>query len=210
MFKLKAETRDLSVRGKRLRREGSIPCVLYGKHMEASESIQISRADSENFIKNHTIGSKLELQIGKKKQMVLLKNVSLVPVTNSVEHLGFLALTAGEKISSSVHILLMHKEKVDGIIQQSTSEITYTALPEDLIEVIEIDLTDGKPGDVIKVSDLPIAKNKKLEIHTPLEDVVVSITPHREVVEESETEESPVAQAVAEVPVVKEKKNKED
>jgi large subunit ribosomal protein L25 len=214
MTELKVKKREDNLKGRRLRREGIIPAVLFGKHLAQSINIQIPLGDAEHFLKNHTIGSKLELVISRKKHLALLKEVTYIPVVNSIEHISFQALTADEKVSSTAHIHLLHKEKIEGIVQQIISEISYSAFPADLIETIEVDLTGFKVGDIIKVSDLPVVKNEKLDIQTALDEVVVSITAPKEFVEETveteEGEEAIEAPAPVEVPVIEKKKSEEE
>lgn len=183
MADLQSKKRDINIKGKKLRREGIIPCVLYGKHLPESINLQVAQKDAEHFLKEHSSGAKLELIVGRKKHMVLLKEITYVPVSNSVEHMSFMDLTAGEKVTASAHIILLHKDKVEGIIQHSISDISYSALPPDLIDNIEIDMTGYKHGSVIKVRDLPIAENDKLEIHTPLDDIIITIAAAREMIE---------------------------
>ena len=212
MSELKAKKRDISSKGKQLRREGIIPGILYGKHMDESLSIQITQKDAVLFLNSNTVGSRLELVVGRKKYMALLKEVTYVPVTNAIEHFSFQALTAGEKVTSTAHIVLHHKDKVDGVVQLSLDEISYKALPKDLIERVDIDLEGMKVGTTILVSDLEIVKNEALEILTHLDDVVLTISEHKEYVEETpEDEEGEAEVDAAEVPLVEdEKSDKED
>ena len=44
-----------------------------------------------------------------------------------------------------------------------------------MIETVEIDVGDMKPGDVLKVADLPIASNENIHLKTDPEAVVVSV-----------------------------------
>ena len=74
------------------------------------------------------------------------------------------------------------------MIQQSLNEITYKALPSDLIEKIEVDLTGMKPGDSIYVSDLDIAKKEAYEIKTPLDSLVLSIVEPKTILTEEAEE----------------------
>ena len=212
MSELKAKKRDISSKGKQLRREGIIPGILYGKHMDKSLSIQIDLKDAVHFLNSNSAGSRLELVVGRKKYMALLKEVTYVPVTNAIEHFSFQALTAGEKVTSTAHIVLHHKDKVDGVVQLSLDEISYKALPKDLIERIDIDLEGMKVGTTILVSDLEIVKNEALEILTHLDDVVLTISEHKEYVEETpEGEEGEAAEVdAAEVPLVDDEKSDAD
>ena len=85
MSTLKAQVREASAKGKQLRREGVIPAVLFGKHLDESISIQIPKGDVEVFLRTNPIGSKLDLVIGKKKYMALFKNITFTPIINAPE-----------------------------------------------------------------------------------------------------------------------------
>ncbi len=211
MSELKAKKRDINSKGKQLRREGIIPGILYGKHMDESLSIQIDLKDAVHFLNSNSAGSRLDLVVGRKKYMALLKEVTYVPVTNAIEHFSFQALTAGEKVTSSAHIVLHHRDKVDGVVQLALDEISYKALPKDIVERIDIDLDGMKVGTSIMVSDLEIVKNEALEILSNLDDVVLTISEHKEYVEETpEGEEGEEEVDAAEVPLVDDEKSDAD
>ena len=110
--------------------------------------------------------------------------------------LDFQALVKGEKVHSVAEIVLHNKDKVmGGILEQMLEEVSYKATPEHLVERIDVDCTGLKVGDVIKVSDLPIAKNDQVEIMTHMESVVVNVlTPHNV---ETEAEASETAEETA-------------
>lgn len=208
MSNLKAKKREAGSKGKQLRRAGIIPGVLYGKHMDESLVIQFSQKDVVLFLNSNSVGSKVELVVGKKKYLALLKEVTYTPVTLAIEHLSFQELKAGEKVTSKAHIALHHKEKVDGIVQQSLDEISFKALPQDLIDRVDIDLEGMEVGTTLLVSDLEIFKNNALEILSHPEDVVLTISEHKEFVEETpEGEEGEEAVDAAEVPLVDEEKS---
>jgi large subunit ribosomal protein L25 len=76
------------------------------------------------------------------------------------------------------------------VIQHSLDEISFKALPEDLVDRIEVDIADMEIGDLITVADLPFASNKSIEILTSLDSVVVSVTAPKEFVEETTESES--------------------
>lgn len=190
MIELKARKRDLKMKSKQLRRQGIIPAVLYGKHLDESVPIEISAADLAQFMKSNTVGSKLTLSVGRKKYLALLKAYTTVPLSPSVEHLSFQALVANEKVTSSAHIVIQNRENVRGVIQHSLDEISFKALPEDLVDRIEVDIADMEIGDLITVADLPFASNKSIEILTSLDSVVVSVTAPKEFVEETTESES--------------------
>lgn len=184
---LKAKIRETNTKGKQLRRKGIIPAVLYGKHLKESVNIQIPKGDVDQFLKANAIGSKLELTVGRKKYMALLKEVDYNPLINQVEHLSFLEMKAGEKVTSVSQIVILNKEKTDGIVQQTLEELSYRSLPKDIVEKIEIDVDGMSTGDSIMVSELDISKNEAIEILTAPDIVVLTVTARKEIrIEETE------------------------
>jgi large subunit ribosomal protein L25 len=93
-------------------------------------------------------------------------------------------------------IVLHNKEKVmGGILEQMLEELAYKATPENLVERIDLDCTGWKVGDVIKVSDLEIAKNDKIEITTHMDSVVANVIAPKSAEPEAEATEDTEAKA---------------
>lgn len=172
---LKAEIRQNRLKSKQLRRLGIVPGVLYGSGNNQSSSIQFSLKDVQQLLSSSTVGSKVDLVIGDEKQMALLKEISYVPVSNIVEHLTFIPLIKGERITNIARIIFLNKGKVLGSVQQTLFEFSYKALPSDLIERVEIDLEGAQIGDSVRIEDLEIAKNDAIEILNPLDTLVYSV-----------------------------------
>lgn len=179
MYTLKAENRDTGLKPKQLRKKGIIPGVLYGKNFDSSLNIQFPHGEATRLLKSNSVGSKVQLVVDGKEYTTLLREISLKPATGEIEHLSFQALLADEPVTSTMRIVLLNREKISGLVLQPQDEISYRALPEHLIDTVEIDLDGMKVGDSLKISDLPIAGNPNIEILTPLETVVLNITEAR-------------------------------
>lgn len=188
MFALNAQNRDMGLKPKQLRRNGIIPGVLYGKNIDESLSIQFSQAETVRFLKTNSTGSKVELVLGAKKYPALLREVEYKPATSELIHLSFQMLLAGEIVTSTARIILVNRDKIAGLINQPLAEVSYRALPSHLIDKIELNLDNMKIGDEIRVSDLEFAKNPNIEILSPLDALVFSISELRKL-EASEPEE---------------------
>jgi large subunit ribosomal protein L25 len=189
MYTLKADIRSGELKPKQLRRKGIIPGVLYGKDLEESLMIQLPLGEVSRFLKSGFTGRKIDLMIGDKKYAALLKEASYKAVSGEVEHLNFQTLLAGEPVSSTIRIVLLNRDEVSGLVQQTLSEIPYRALPEHLIESVEIDLKGMEIGTNMLISDLDIAKNPNIKIQSPLDTLVFSITESRKTVDLPETED---------------------
>ena len=81
-------------------------------------------------------------------------------------------------------------EKVNtGVVQQLLHEIAYKADPAHLLDKIEVDVGDMKAGDILKVKDLPIARDTNISLQTDPEADVVTVTEVHTAPDEAASEE---------------------
>ena len=140
MLTLKAEKRNPDEKAKKLRRDGFITGVLYGKEMKENVSLKFTEKDASAFIKNAKEGTQAYLELDGKNVDVLVKNIDFDPLTKKYMALDFQALVAGEIVSATVPIVYVNEDKVQGIFEAELSEVHYKADPAHLLEPVEIDL----------------------------------------------------------------------
>lgn len=150
---------------KKVRKEHFIPGVLYGHHID-NVNISIDEQEFDKYYKRHNIGASLDLEIDGKKTFVLLKNVHYNALKNITYNVEFQALSKGEKIKIKVPVHYLNKDQVPAglIFQELHHEIEMQVLPKDLIEHIEIDISNAHTGGGITVGELDIYKNDAYEI----------------------------------------------
>ena len=176
MNTLKAEKRDLSIKAKRLRREGFVTGNVFGRQIKDSMPIQIAEREAERLLKKSGKGSQVMLEVDGQTYDALIKEVDYDSMKNQILEIDFQALVKGEKVHSVAEIVLLNHEKVStGVVEQLLKEISYKALPEDLVEKVEVDTGNMHAGDTIKVKDLPIASNEKIDLMTDPETAVVTV-----------------------------------
>ncbi|MBR6309321.1 MAG: 50S ribosomal protein L25 [Lachnospiraceae bacterium] len=199
MTTLKVQKRDTEKKAKALRREGFVTGTLFGKNIKETVLLQIEKKEAERIHRECFKGSQLNLELDGKKYDVLLKEVDYDGLKREIYEMDFQALVKGEKVHSVAEIVLHNRDNAkDGIVEQLLSEISYKATPENLVDKIEVDCATLKLGDVLKVSDLPIAKNKKVDIQTNLDAPVVSVVaPHNAPVTDTEASEGTVTAEVS-------------
>ena len=192
MNTLKAEKRSMDMKAKRLRREGYVTGNVFGRKIEGSIPVKIDRNALERFLKTSGKGSRVQLDVDGENMDVLIKEIDVNHLKNEVVEIDFQALVSGEKVHSTAEIHLINHEKLEaGVAQQMLHEVSFKALPSALVDKIQIDIGDMKPGDSLKVKDLDIAKNKDVDLMTDPEDVVVTITEvHTAAAEDTDTEET--------------------
>lgn len=225
---LKAEKRKvLGRKVKKLRREGVLPANIYGKKIK-SLSIKFPVVDFEKVYKAVGETGIVEIAIGKQKRSVLISNVQLDPVTDKPIHIDFHQVDLKEKTTADVPIELIGESPAEkqglGTVVQSINEIEVEALPKDLPDKFEIDLSKLTEVDqTVQVKDL-VVDTKKVKILAEAEQIIVKVEPPRkeeevapppseeEVPEEDEKEvpsEEEVAEKAEGEPEAEEKKEEE-
>ena len=190
MDTLKAEKRSMETKAKRLRREGYVTGNVFGHDIEGSIPVKITKAEADRLLKKKKKGSQIMLDLEGQQYDVLIKEIDFNTLKGQAIEMDFQALVSTEKVHSVAEIVLLNHEKVEaGVLQEDLEEISYKALPADLMDKVQVDVGEMKIGDVIKVKDLEIAKNPNIDLKTDPEAVVVSCTAVHNSVPETETAE---------------------
>ena len=177
MNTLKAEKRDMSVKAKRLRREGYVTGNVFGREIEGSIPVKIEKTAAEKLLKTNGKGSQILLDVDGAVHNVLIKEVQYDSMKNQSDEMDFQALVKGEKVHSTAEIFLLNHEMVNtGVVQQLLHEVAYRADPAHLVDKIEVDVVGMKAGDIIKVKDLAIAKDENIDLQTDPEADVATVT----------------------------------
>src|SRR5436305_545932 len=130
---------------KKLRKEGILPANIYGKSVE-SLAVQLPVKEFQDMYKEVGETGLVELEIGSEKRPVLIHNVQLDYLTQAPVHADFYQVNLKEKIKTMVPVILVGKAKAEtdklGLLMQTLNEIEVEALPTDLPEKFEIDVTN--------------------------------------------------------------------
>ena len=192
MNTLKAEKRDMSIKAKKLRREGFVTGCIFGREMKESIPLKMEKADVEKLLKVENKGGQVMLEVDGQTYDALIKEVDYNPLKGYVDEIDFQALVSNEMVHSVAEMVFENHEKIlSGVFQVDLEEIAYKAYPSAIVDKVRIDVGDMKVGDVIRVKDLPLAADKDVHITTDLEAVVASVVAvHNAPEAEEETEEA--------------------
>ena len=180
---LKAEERAiLGKKVKKLRRDGKLPGHVYGKGVE-TEHVSV---DGKTFLKIFKEAGEtglIDLKIGAEKvKPVMVRGVQYDPVSGQPLHIDFYQVNLTQKVKVPVPLVLIGEEPEsvhlgETIVLQTLNEIEVEALPADLIEKIEVDITSLKNiDDAITVGQLNFDRSK-LTVETPEDEIVVKLAP---------------------------------
>ncbi len=176
MNTLKAEKRDMNTKAKKLRREGYVTGTVFGRELPETIPLKLDKREVERLLKTEGKGGRVLLEVEGQTYNALIKEVDYNPLKRQVDEIDFQALVSGEKVHSTAEIHLVGADLCAGVPEQMLQEISYRALPDSLVDRIQVDVGTLKVGDTIKVKDLDIAKDSNVDMMTDPEKVVVTIT----------------------------------
>ena len=191
MITLKVEKRNPEVKAKKLRRDGFVCGVLYGKEMKESTPIQLTEPEALRFIKANKEGTQVMLDLDGKQVDALVKNIDYDPMKKQIMALDFQALVAGETVATSVQVFLENEDAAQGIVEQTLNEVHYKADPANMLDTIVIDFKTLSP-DVreFHVKDLVIPEGKTVHITTPEDTLIFHIAEYANNGEDEVAEDS--------------------
>tara|TARA_B110000027_G_scaffold131992_1_gene157320 strand:- start:2 stop:652 length:651 start_codon:yes stop_codon:yes gene_type:complete len=169
-----------------LRKDGSIPAVVYGGEKQNHFSVLENEAKKLVFTPNVYL---IELEIDGKTLKVILQEAQTHPVTDRILHLDFLEISDSKPFKLNLPVRLEGFSKGvrnGGNLSQNFRKLKVMGLMKDMPDAVKIDITPLKIGDKIRVVDLNISG---LKFFDPENAVIVGVQMARAVVLEEEEEE---------------------
>jgi len=186
---LKIFLREKNKKAESYRNEGFIPGIIYGPNLESTPIIA-EKKDFLRFYENYESGL-FEVYLEEKKLLGILQEIQFHPITDEIIHFDIFVPSLEEKITTKVHLEFIGEApgvRFGGVVNISLEELEIECLPQDIPQVIYVDLSSLKNiGDTIYVKDLKIPSNIKVLI-SPENPVVTLIEEAK--VEEEETKAS--------------------
>lgn len=177
---------------KAMRKEGLIPCNLYGEATNAdgaplAVSIACPMSELRKIVYTPHIYV-IKLVIDGKEHTAILKELQFHPVTDALLHVDFYEVNDQKPITIGIPVKLnglAQGVRDGGRMNLSIRKINVTAKYQDIPEHLDIDVTDMKIGKSIKVGDLHF---EGLEMATSKNVVVCSIKATRKSIAASNAE----------------------
>ena len=195
---------------KELRKEGNVPCVIYGKEKN------IHFFAHENSFKNlvYTPAAHLvKLNIEDKEYNVVLKDMQFHPVKDNIIHADFIEILENKPVVINIPIKVFGDSVgviAGGKLSIKRRSLKVKGLAKDLPEALPVDITNLKIHEGVKVGELSY---DKIELLDPKKSMVLTIATSRvaqksdeEVAAEAATEATNAATAAAAAPAPAEEK----
>ena len=142
-----------------LRREGKIPCVLYGVNDNIPFII------SPKSVKDLVYSSEfklVDLQLDGQSHKCIIREVQFHPISESILHIDFLKLQEGRKVQVEVPVRFTGTspgEKQGGKLMQKVRRIKIKTTPEHLLHEVVMDVSEVSLGQSLRVRDIEIDDN---------------------------------------------------
>ncbi len=183
---------------KALRNAGQVPCVLYGGdtpvHFSANELAFSKLVYTPNA---HTVVIAIE---NGKTYNAILQDIQFHPVTDRILHIDFYQLFENKEIAMEIPVLFVGNSrgvKNGGVLRKNYRSLKVKALPANLPDFIEADITPLKIGSKLYITAL---ENEAYKFMHPDNTVICQVRRSRAAVTEDDDEELEAAEG-AETPV---------
>lgn len=201
--KLGADKRDGTGKGvaRKLRQDGKVPAVLYGRELEAMH-LSVDVREAEHLFHAISVENTIvELKVKGEREpyQTLVREIQTHPWKASLLHIDFLRIQADVAVDVEIPVHLVGVpigvKQNGGVLEQIIHELPVRCLPGKIPESIEIDVSALDINDSLHVSDIHLGEH--VEVTIDADRTVCSVAVPR-VVEEPVAEAEPVEGAVPE------------
>lgn len=217
-MQLSSEIRTQTGKGsaRKLRSTGKLPAILYGPETDTI-MLTLDCTELEKTLKGKSAESvllNLRIDSGKKGQSkkVMIKEVQRDPVKRDYLHVDLFEISLKKELEVDIPIHLVNTPigvTEGGILQHVRREVKVSCMPDDLVDKIDVDVSDLDIGQSLHIGDISFPSGLK-----SLEDVDVTVltvvAPRVDEVEEEEVEGEEVEEERVEETEGEEPKSEEE
>jgi len=188
---------EKSSKVKKLRRKNLIPGIVYGPETEPI-MISVEKTKIDSLVGRISETTRIKLLIKSNgdimQKNVFVKEVQRHKINDSVIHIDFYEPATGHVMHTHIPLHFVGKPKgveKGGLVDTIYHEIPVEALPDKIVESLEIDISNLDLGDSLRIKDIQFPEGIKPMLDP--EDVVLTIIQERvykEVIEEVAEEEA--------------------
>jgi large subunit ribosomal protein L25 len=197
---------------KKLRATGRVPAVVYGRNKQP-QNLEVSTKELDNLI-HHSVSENLLVDLAIKddarpKRLALVQEVQHHALSGQVLHIDFHEVAEDEKVTIMVPVETLGEavgvKTGGGVLEHVLFKLKVRALPKDLPEFIQVDVSKLEIGQSVHIGDIQPPPGTEIlgDKHISVIAVAAPIT------EAQEAAEAEAAAAPGEVEMIKEKKDEE-
>lgn len=156
---------------------GRVPAVLYGQGMDplplAVDAKQMGHVLHTEAKANVLVDLQVE---GGKRYLTMVRGIQKHPVRNYLIHVDFVSTARDVKTHASVPVTVVGESvgvRLGGVLDHHLWELQIEALPTDIPDGIDVDISELNIGDHLRVGDIALPKGTSMI--TPADEIVLSI-----------------------------------
>jgi large subunit ribosomal protein L25 len=173
--KIAAEPRTEFGKGaaRRIRREDKIPAVIYG-HGNDPVHVILPGHQTMMALKHGGANALLSLDVDGTEQLALTKDIQVDPIRRVIEHLDFVAVRRGEKVTVDVPIHVVGEAGPDTLVVNENTVVSVEAEATHIPEFFEVSVEGAAAGTMIPAKDLDLPSGTTLLADEEL--LIVNVT----------------------------------
>ncbi len=178
----------------RLRAEGRVPAVVYGKDME-TRGISLDLQETEHLFQRISVENTIiDLRIEGESEplQTLIREIQTYPDRPGVVHVDFLRIQEGVAVEVDIPVDLVGVpvgvKESGGVLEQVINELRVKCIPSKIPEIVTLDVAGLGLGESLHVSDIDLGEG--VEILIEGDRSVCSVQIPRVVAAELEGEEA--------------------
>ena len=203
-IKISAEQRTEFGKGaaRRIRRDDKIPAVIYG---HGNDPIHVTLPGHETMmaIRHGGANTLLDIELDGQSQLALTKAVQVDPIRRQIEHIDFVVVRRGEKVTVDVAIHVVGDAAPETLVVTENATVQVEAEATHIPEYFEVSVEGAEVGTLIHASDLQLPSGVTLLADEEL--LLVNVT--QQISEEAL--EAELEEAEAEVGIEREESDEE-
>lgn len=197
-----------------MRSSGRVPAVIYGRSQQP-QNLEVSTKDLDDLI-HHSVSENLLVDLAiqddvRPKRLALVQEVQHHALNGQVLHVDFHEVAENEKVTVMVPVETVGEaagvKTGGGVLEHVLFKLKVRALPKDLPEFIQVDVSKLELGQSIHIGEIQPPPGTEIlgEKHVSVLSVAMPITEAQELAEA----EAAAAAVPGEVEMIKEKKDEE-
>jgi large subunit ribosomal protein L25 len=163
---------------KSMRSEGFVPGVIYG-HNKENRNVGIDKRELDRVLTKYGVGTSVELNVGDGLKPAIIKDIHRHITKQHVLHIDLQELDYNEKVRVKIPVHLLNKQAVESsvsVVQQQVVELEIQSFPQYLPQSIDVDVSNMKFGEPIKIAQLTVYKDENVQVLHDPEEIVALIT----------------------------------
>ncbi len=176
--------KDCHNSAKRVRREGKVPGVLYGKNIDTT-LIAFDKKDLSQEIHKDGEHAVFDLELDHKSHKVIIKELQRESLNHEIVHVDVEEINKNNKIQTEVPVILKGEGAVlskGGVLQKEKDKVKIKCYPDEIPKFIQVDVSNMDIGSVYRVSDVEVGE--EISFTSDLDTILFSVNYISDKVEE--------------------------